>query len=119
MYFQHLFLFYYFFFFFFLMIRRPPRSTLFPYNDALPISRQSTAGSPKASIRLCCRTPRHCLTSWREPVSSCLGCPQFCHAGPVADVPRRIGDPVRKSHVAPADQHWVMNGPRPLRCSRE
>src|SRR2546423_11103704 len=24
--------------FFFLMIRRPPRSTLFPYNDALPIS---------------------------------------------------------------------------------
>src|SRR5205807_10057106 len=26
-----------FLFFFFLMIRRPPRSTLFPYNDALPI----------------------------------------------------------------------------------
>src|SRR6266540_6235966 len=26
-------------FFFFLMIRRPPRSTLFPYHDALPISR--------------------------------------------------------------------------------
>src|SRR5258706_13546269 len=26
-------------FFFFLMIRRPPRSTLFPYTDALPISR--------------------------------------------------------------------------------
>src|SRR5574341_2387154 len=25
------------FFFFFLMIRRPPRSTLFPYHDALPI----------------------------------------------------------------------------------
>src|SRR3712207_9301182 len=25
-------------YFFFLMIRRPPRSTLFPYNDALPIS---------------------------------------------------------------------------------
>src|ERR1019366_10708931 len=25
-------------FVFFLMIRRPPRSTLFPYNDALPIS---------------------------------------------------------------------------------
>src|SRR6202171_1861824 len=24
-------------YFFFLMIRRPPRSTLFPYNDALPI----------------------------------------------------------------------------------
>src|SRR3712207_9330595 len=24
-------------FFFFLMIRRPPRSTLFPYHDALPI----------------------------------------------------------------------------------
>src|SRR5688572_31571071 len=29
--------FYLFFFFFFLMIRRPPRSALFPYNDALPI----------------------------------------------------------------------------------
>src|SRR2546426_7953314 len=27
-----------FFFFFFLMIRRPPRSTLFPLHDALPIS---------------------------------------------------------------------------------
>src|SRR6202051_2750235 len=27
-----------FYSFFFLMIRRPPRSTLFPYNDALPIS---------------------------------------------------------------------------------
>src|SRR2546430_12101041 len=26
-----------YFSFFFLMIRRPPRSTLFPYNDALPI----------------------------------------------------------------------------------
>src|SRR5256885_15823863 len=26
-----------FYFFFFLMIRRPPRSTLFPYTDALPI----------------------------------------------------------------------------------
>src|SRR5438094_9245365 len=26
-----------FFFFFFLMIRRPPRSTLFPLHDALPI----------------------------------------------------------------------------------
>src|SRR2546430_11091927 len=29
--------------FFFLMIRRPPRSTLFPYNDALPIC---PAGTP-------------------------------------------------------------------------
>src|SRR2546422_4391378 len=28
------------FFFFFLMIRRPPRSTLFPYTDALPICRR-------------------------------------------------------------------------------
>src|SRR5207253_10963117 len=28
----------YFLIIFFLMIRRPPRSTLFPYNDALPIS---------------------------------------------------------------------------------
>src|SRR2546426_12722055 len=29
-----------YFIFFFLMIRRPPRSTLFPYHDALPISRR-------------------------------------------------------------------------------
>src|SRR5574344_565642 len=29
--------------FFFLMIRRPPRSTLFPYHDALPISSIVTA----------------------------------------------------------------------------
>src|SRR5216683_6762254 len=34
----------FFCFFFFLMIRRPPRSTLFPYNDALPISTRDTAG---------------------------------------------------------------------------
>src|SRR3990170_6327493 len=31
------FCFFLFFFFFFLMIRRPPRSTLFPLHDALPI----------------------------------------------------------------------------------
>src|SRR6266481_526661 len=39
--------------FFFLMMRRPPRSTLFPYTDALPISARRTAS--------CCasaRTPR-------------------------------------------------------------
>src|ERR1035441_5422422 len=38
-YFMHVSCFSLFFFFFFLMIRRPPRSTLFPYHDALPISR--------------------------------------------------------------------------------
>src|SRR2546421_11443391 len=32
-------------FFFFLMIRRPPRSTLFPYHDALPISATPRAPS--------------------------------------------------------------------------
>src|SRR2546430_7441716 len=36
---------FHYFFFFFLMIRRPPRSTLFPYTDALPIfPRQHGAG---------------------------------------------------------------------------
>src|SRR5258706_7434940 len=44
------------FFFFFLMIRRPPRSTLFPYHDALPISdgrhrRLTLAQHPGGSIR--------------------------------------------------------------------
>src|SRR5438552_13481437 len=33
------------------MIRRPPRSTLFPYNDALPIS-QGPSGTHKAAILL-------------------------------------------------------------------
>src|SRR5688572_32745787 len=33
-------------FFFFLMIRRPPRSTLFPYTNALPIS---SAGNVRAT----------------------------------------------------------------------
>src|SRR4051812_49838862 len=32
--------------FFFLLIRRPPRSTLFPYNDALPISTETPGVSP-------------------------------------------------------------------------
>src|SRR5256885_7119184 len=34
--------------FFFLMIRRPPRSTLFPYNDALPISGPTRSASARA-----------------------------------------------------------------------
>src|SRR5690349_24071728 len=33
--------------FFFLMIRRPPRSTLFPYNDALPISQAGLRGDQR------------------------------------------------------------------------
>src|SRR2546426_8718485 len=36
----------FFFFFFFLMIRRPPRSTLFPYTDALPIFHARHDGGP-------------------------------------------------------------------------
>src|SRR3989440_13079002 len=39
-------------FFFFLMIRRPPRSTLFPYNDALPICRIQRCGvRNRAAVR--------------------------------------------------------------------
>src|SRR6267142_4354667 len=38
--------------FFFLMIRRPPRSTLFPLHDALPIS------APCAGPRACAPPPR-------------------------------------------------------------
>src|SRR5258707_11737658 len=37
---------FFFIFFFFLMIRRPPRSTLFPYTDALPISRSGAPMPP-------------------------------------------------------------------------
>src|SRR6267142_7204034 len=47
--------------FFFLMIRRPPRSTLFPYNDALPISgaRQRDRGrSAGWLLELLCRFVR-------------------------------------------------------------
>src|SRR6476660_10561406 len=46
--------------FFFLMIRRPPRSTLFPYTDALPIGGAVDAG----------------LLWWRHPMLSWLaaGC---------------------------------------------
>src|SRR2546425_8183960 len=41
------------YFFFFLMIRRPPRSTLFPYTNALPISRCPAPGVPsRSSIHL-------------------------------------------------------------------
>jgi hypothetical protein len=36
-------------------------------------SRRSTAGSPKVSTRLCCKTPRRCLTSWRDSISCLLG----------------------------------------------
>src|SRR5438034_6361895 len=41
-------------FFFFLMIRRPPRSTLFPYTNALPISlRQRVGRRPQLRRRQC------------------------------------------------------------------
>src|SRR5216684_2241267 len=40
-----------FVFFFFLMIRRPPRSTLFPYNDALPISPVEHFAEPERDRR--------------------------------------------------------------------
>src|SRR5438874_10136399 len=33
------------------MIRRPPRSTLFPYNDALPISAQPRLAPGEVSLR--------------------------------------------------------------------
>src|SRR3712207_9593403 len=38
--------------FFFLMIRRPPRSTLFPYTDALPISRRRELEPIRGASRL-------------------------------------------------------------------
>src|SRR5574337_2229477 len=40
----------FFFFFFFLMIRRPPRSTLFPYTTALPISLDTGACSSRSGM---------------------------------------------------------------------
>src|SRR5215813_15378383 len=43
--FWHYVFFFFVFFFFFLMIRRPPRSTLFPLHDALPILSRAYAGS--------------------------------------------------------------------------
>src|SRR3712207_8770813 len=52
---------------FFLMIRRPPRSTLFPYNDALPSSPGSRRTCPRASPRRC--TPRR-VASPRAPATS-------------------------------------------------
>ena len=39
--------FFFFFSFFFLMIRRPPRSTLFPLHDALPIYQTEYIGLVK------------------------------------------------------------------------
>src|SRR5258708_15603758 len=50
-----------FFFFFFLMIRRPPRSTLFPYTNALPISDQRPplhAAQPGEFLQNRARSPR-------------------------------------------------------------
>src|SRR5688572_33288719 len=46
---------YFFFLFFFLMIRRPPRSTLFPLHDALPIS---TVDATSPRLEACLRTRR-------------------------------------------------------------
>src|SRR5688572_32881569 len=41
-----------FFIFFFLMIRRPPRSTLFPLHDALPIWARCCSSSVATVVRL-------------------------------------------------------------------
>src|SRR5256885_11414760 len=48
------------YFFFFLMIRRPPRSTLFPLHDALPISAhvRSPAGADRTFAGDCPHSPR-------------------------------------------------------------
>src|SRR5689334_23599837 len=55
---------FFFFFFFFLMIRRPPRSTLFPLHDALPILKdkvmyaacwQKIPVLPRLILRCCAR----------------------------------------------------------------
>src|SRR4029434_11350500 len=45
-----------FLFFFFLMIRRPPRSTLFPSHDALPISHTHTHTHTQTQISICVHT---------------------------------------------------------------
>src|SRR2546426_3566769 len=39
------------------MIRRPPRSTLFPYTDALPICTPRRPGSPARQRPTTCATP--------------------------------------------------------------
>src|SRR5438034_9519299 len=57
-------------FFFFLMIRRPPRSTLFPYTDALPIYRRTT--SPPRSRLRACRRRRRCRGRRRDRKSTRL-----------------------------------------------
>src|SRR5690606_39762026 len=49
--------------FFFLMIRRPPRSTLFPYTDALPILPHDAFG--KSDTRALMRKPAWPCTSGR------------------------------------------------------
>src|SRR6266850_8148469 len=56
---------FFFFFFFFLMIRRPPRSTLFPYNDALPICRPA-GGRRRIRTRLSAPPGRGCRRATRS-----------------------------------------------------
>src|SRR6266536_696102 len=55
--------------FFFLMIRRPPRSTLFPYNDALPISinaRDVLRRAGRPAVRRAARSLRPFIGSRRK-----------------------------------------------------
>src|SRR5437867_13440399 len=53
---------------FFLTIRRPPRSPLFPYHDALPISR-SAPRTPRRSRSASGRRRGSMSTGWRAPGS--------------------------------------------------
>src|SRR3712207_8196410 len=65
--------------FFFLMIRRPPRSTLFPLHDALPIfSEASVSGSPSSATSSSCTAARSPPTAeaWASARRSRSACPR-------------------------------------------
>src|SRR5205814_10241800 len=65
--------------FFSLLMRRPPRSTLFPYNDALPISTWSCT-SASGRVRSGRYSTTCAETSWLGPVSTASVLCFFCTA---------------------------------------
>src|SRR2546426_10038413 len=66
------------------MIRRPPRSTLFPYTDALPISRHAMWTVAIVSIKIICDKTVHALRdAVADPGLEHLAPVRIVQAGPI------------------------------------
>src|SRR2546430_8333478 len=89
------------FFFFFLMIRRPPRSTLFPYPAALPISQVTLLIDLRAQRRRRC-VPARCAGA-DEPQVIEVGAAEGAHEEVIGE--RVFARPLPEFHARRSEEH--------------